>query len=174
MTFNVQAPNTYGNPQHTPIGNNIQSDYSGLGLSLPTWSEQTFPTTTNQIDDFNGGYGPLGLQPNALITRYIANDGSMPNFPVPSSADQPTLMLNDKPMQNPDFPFAIDELALEQFMSNTSSAPQLEYNTSTMSSSGASDSVLSMADAQAQNSSNGKCLDDWDAFIMNQNDEMMA
>lgn len=166
MAFNEQTFNGYINLEHARLGNNFQSGHNGPGLGVPAWPGLGSSMPTTQTGVFNGGYGPPGFQTDVPVTQYPPSDGSLLDFSVPpSNTEQPMLMLNDEPMQNPDL-FDLDDLTLEQVMSHSNTLPCLEHGTSTMSSSRASDSVLGLADAQAQNPFAEK-YEDWDMYGLN-------
>ncbi len=149
MPFNPRSINPYVNLEHTETGVIFQPGYNGTGMEVPAWSGQGSSSPAGQINFLNGTYAPLGFQFNNQNNHYPVNDSSSPNFPVtPSTTKQPMLMLNDGTMLNTshgaNFNYAPNTRKIDPVLSQQESLPRLEY--STMSSSGASESIISPVD----------------------------
>jgi hypothetical protein len=148
-SFNPQSFNAYENLGCTPTEVSFQPENNGSDMSVP-WSRQGPETSMAQADGFSSGLAHPGFQSDTQDTHYLVNHGSSLRFPIPpSAAKHPMITLNDGTMlhtgEDADLIFAPNTFNSDPIPSQRSSIPYLYY--STLSSSGASDSIVSPVDA---------------------------
>lgn len=153
--LNLQTLNPYDNIGVTQQeAASFQSNYDYSNMRVPICSGQGASTSTAQKEGFSNGYAPPGFQTDTQDTHYLMNDGYAANGPI--------ITLNDEDMlhagQDADFTFALSTLDSDPILPQQNNLPYLDY--STLSSSGASESLVSLVDAP--NAFTDKYGEDWD------------
>lgn len=168
--FDSQPLNFYENVASTPTDFNPQSASAYSDMPMQTWSEQASSTFIAQTGGFENVCGPSGFQSDVQFQQpqYPMNNDLLLDFPVPPGHTKPPsiivtpeddqIMLNAN--HNPDFVLTA-EIYNTNPISSQRNAYQPSLDLSTLSSSGASEGLISPVDAPGL--TNDKYTDDnWD------------
>ena len=150
------------NQATNPLNQQNLDSYDNIGFTQtdasfqPNYDYSNMPVPTAQTGGFSNGYVPPGFQTDTQNTTYLMNDGTWLEGPV--------ITLNNGSVidadQDDDLTFALNTLHSDQILSQQNNPPNLDY--SNLSSSGASESLLSPVDAPNLFNDN-KHGDEWES-----------
>jgi len=147
---NTQTPDPYDTIGLTQTDASFQRNYGYSKMRMPMYSGQGASTFITQTKGFSNGYAPPEFRTEAQDSRYLMDDATWLSFHIPpDTAKGPIITLNNGSMpqadQDGDLTFDLNTFNSDPILLQQNDIPNLDY--SNMSSSGASESLLSPVDA---------------------------
>jgi hypothetical protein len=160
----TQTPDPYDSIGLTQTDSNFQPNYGYSKPRVPLYSGQGALTPTAQTKGFSNSYAPPGFHTETQDSGYLMDDTTWLSFTIPPNAAKgPIITLNDGSMlqadQDDDLTFDLNTFNSDPTLPQQNNIPNLDY--SNMSSSGASESLLSPVDAS--NLFTDRHREEWDS-----------